>query len=382
MIHYRVELLEPALLTALEGDPNSAVSFDYVPGSVVRGMVIGAWMRECNQGQLDADNSPFFNGGVTFLNAYPVIDEQRALPTPITWRRPKKGAASSTWNVDANPNIDEKKTDLDGYFVWPKGGTLHTHLPEKLITVHIQRGRIGVAAFRARYGSNADERLVYQYEPLAAGQTFEGVIRCDDAKLETDIRKLLDNREWSLGGARTAGYGRVCFTLRDDPPDGWREAGDSLSDTPIIMTLLSDAIVRDPHGEYDAGLATLCRVLGIDLAHVEKAKLDTTMVGGFNRKWGLPLPQTIAIAKGSTLQLVPGSIDLATAQALEANGIGERRAEGFGRVGFNLADDYDYVFAPQEQPQQENNPVPLGNDQRKALRTQLLDLSSSVEAAS
>ena len=32
---------QPLLLTSLQGDPNSSVSFSYIPGSVVRGALIG-----------------------------------------------------------------------------------------------------------------------------------------------------------------------------------------------------------------------------------------------------------------------------------------------------------------------------------------------------
>jgi len=36
VINYRIELLEPALVTSVQGDPNSAVAFDYLPGSESR----------------------------------------------------------------------------------------------------------------------------------------------------------------------------------------------------------------------------------------------------------------------------------------------------------------------------------------------------------
>ena len=38
VINYQITLLEPTLVTALQGDPNSSVAFDYLPGSVLRGV--------------------------------------------------------------------------------------------------------------------------------------------------------------------------------------------------------------------------------------------------------------------------------------------------------------------------------------------------------
>ena len=34
-ITYRVTLLEPLLVTAVEGDPNSGVAYDHLPGSAL-----------------------------------------------------------------------------------------------------------------------------------------------------------------------------------------------------------------------------------------------------------------------------------------------------------------------------------------------------------
>ena len=39
-IRYRITLSEPALLTSLEGDPNESISFNYIPGSVLRGLLL------------------------------------------------------------------------------------------------------------------------------------------------------------------------------------------------------------------------------------------------------------------------------------------------------------------------------------------------------
>ena len=91
-IIYRLTLLEPVLVTALDGDPNSAVAFDYLPGSVLRGALIGQYLRVNNISpkQFNAGNDEiqrlFFNGGTRFLNGYPVERNQRTLPVPESWQ--------------------------------------------------------------------------------------------------------------------------------------------------------------------------------------------------------------------------------------------------------------------------------------------------------
>ena len=44
-ITYQIRLLEPALVSELAGDPNAAVAFDYVPGSVLRDVFIEQYLK-------------------------------------------------------------------------------------------------------------------------------------------------------------------------------------------------------------------------------------------------------------------------------------------------------------------------------------------------
>src|SRR5262245_10166531 len=93
---FNLQLLEPMLVTTRQGDPNSAVSFDYAPGSVIRGALISLYLRKQKRKELDAHDQQvrdlFFNGRTRYLNAYPlaVIDNTGAMsrtsPTPLSWR--------------------------------------------------------------------------------------------------------------------------------------------------------------------------------------------------------------------------------------------------------------------------------------------------------
>jgi len=58
-------------------------------------------------------------------------------------------------------------------------------------------------------------------------------------------------------------------------------------------------------------------------------------IGGFNRKWGLPLPQALAVRMGSVLSFRAQGLAGDKLARLVSRGIGERRAEGFGRLAVN-----------------------------------------------
>ncbi len=91
VINYRIDLLEPTLVTSLQGDPNSAVAFDYLPGSVLRGILIGKYL-----GSKSADASDgtlrrlFFDGTTRYLNGYPLdAYDHPGLPVPVSWQQVK-----------------------------------------------------------------------------------------------------------------------------------------------------------------------------------------------------------------------------------------------------------------------------------------------------
>lgn len=87
---------QPLLATSFQGDPNSDVSFSYIPGSMIRGALIGRYMRQEGLNDLDLDDAKvqqlFFDSDQTrYLNAY-LEDSagQRTLLTPKSWFREKK----------------------------------------------------------------------------------------------------------------------------------------------------------------------------------------------------------------------------------------------------------------------------------------------------
>ena len=331
-VTYELYLLEPLLATRLGGgDPNSAVGFDFIPGSMIRGMVVGRYAR---QNSLDATDATFrrlfLDGSVKFLNAYPQTYGRRALPVPLSWYKEKDGGETA-------PIFDFAVESQNGGLQWQSIREPFCHLwigedgaykvelqkPERHINIHTSR--------EDRQKITKGESTVFRYDALAPEQIFYGVILADqESDLETLKQWLPEGEVLSVGGSHLAGYGQARLE-RVRIQDDWREYTPVGEDTDlIIMTLLSDAIIRDPHtGAY---VSTLEPVVGCGY---EQAFVNVRVVGGFNRKWNLPLPQTPAIQAGSVF-VYPAQDDLlARLRSLEVIGIGERRAEGFGRVAIN-----------------------------------------------
>ena len=349
IIPYRVTLLEPLLATRIAGDPNSGVSYPYLPGSLVRGAAVAAYMREKAIAALDAGTEEvrrlFFDGRTRYLNAYPVDARGiRTLPTPRSLFH-VKGEESSIYDfaIETISEVDDEKVQFVAAaresqpFCWIEDDHIFFVAPERRINVHTQRDRV---KGRATEESGA----VFQYDALEEGQTFAGWVLVDDDADVEPVSSLL-RRSYRLGGSSNSGYGRVAVEV-GTPQDIWRETPNRIA--PIddgetfVVTLLSDTLVRDPDtGQYTWNLQpALQRLLGVEIeciqADDQRSVWRLEEVGGFNRTWGLPLPQAQAIAGGSAFVFrARATIPLEAISSVEWRGIGERRSEGFGRLAFN-----------------------------------------------
>lgn len=364
-VTFTIELLQPMLATGLEGDPNAGVSLPYIPGSVLRGVIIGLYLRKRGRRELDLTDEErklFFSGAICYLNAYPLVESvtdkvnERTLPVPLSWQkekdaneraliiplsrqrekdRDKEEGAKVFDFCFAERSKDTQYKNLSGpFFIFLNESTIRPVKVETRLAVHTQRNpRKGRAI--------SDDGEVFRYESIAAGAKFTGAIISTDKALLIKIKdEWLKDIETSLGGSRTGGYGRVKVADVSDVQDDWRESQVKKAEAigkekEFTVTLLSNALVRDKHGQPQADLAATFE----DVAGViaDKTFKSAEIIGGFNRKWGLPLPQMVSLKAGSVFTFkAKQEISLSTVQQWLDEGIGERRLDGFGRIAVNL----------------------------------------------
>lgn len=393
VVPFRVTLLEPLLATRIAGDPNSALSYPYVPGSMVRGAVVNAYLRDRRLSSLDAGDDEarrlFFDGRIRYLNAYPIDAEgHRALPTPRSLFN-VKGERSPLYDF-AHEVVYEVGGQRAQFlaaskesqpFCWITDDRIHFVSPQRRVNVHTMRDRV-----KGRATSN--DGAVFQYDALQAGQTFSGLALTDTGEDVTLLTLLLHGIQ-RFGGSSNSGYG--CVSVEVDAPieiaqKPWREAPGSHdeidAEAVFIVTLLADALIRDPEtgqNTWDARPA-LQEALGAAIEHVQPSEEEEQRsvwrleeLGGFNRTWGLPLPQTQAIAAGSVFVFrAKEPISKQAIAAVEWQGIGERRAEGFGRLAFDWQQELKLVVvdAPKKPPK--GRPaIQLSDGPAKILATQM-----------
>ncbi|RIK36174.1 MAG: hypothetical protein DCC55_28120 [Chloroflexi bacterium] len=329
---FHIQLLEPVLIASVDtGEENSAKSLLYLPGSVLRGLVVQRYLdsgKTITHTVEDPATHLFFDGAVTYLNAYPVDGKgRRMLPRPRSWR-----VAKDDW---ANEDIYDFAVKRDPELDSPTSpGSVYCTLDANEATLFSPTLRIGLHnASEERFIKREGDSTVFRYDALAAGERFTGAILCADTNLlENEIAPLFNTGDLQIGRSRSAGYGRVQVRDLDIVAD-WREYTPSSgqSNERLIVTLLSDAILRDATGQPTTDLGT---ALGLTLVR-EHSFIDTGVAGGFNRHWGLPLVQRPTVRAGSVF-CVENTVEVRTeVERLVQTGIGERRVEGFGRVALN-----------------------------------------------
>ena len=354
VLRYTVTLVQPVILSSLGGDPNSSVTYNFIPGTVLRGAAIWAYLRRNGSTDLDATDPVvqrvFFGRTTRYLNGY-IVDKsgRRALPMPLSWRV-RKHTSQPVFDLAVTEPEDDMSERPKASFCAPDRRDALLVSPQTELAIHLARDR---AAGRPVRGSGA----VFRYEALSPGQVFEAAVICDE-DADADVIRGLLNGESHLGRSRTAGYGRVTWELIGDSEE-WQEVPEADSriaplkpDSTATITLLSDALLRNEYGQSSADAeniaAAVGEALGLDEApSVDKAFVRMRWIGGFNRKWGLPTQQDAAVMMGSVVRLhFREGVDAESLWALEQRGLGERISGGFGRLAVNWHEEYSYRCYP------------------------------------
>lgn len=338
-LSFSIFLNEPLLATqAHSGEANSRTSFSYIPGGMIRGAIIREYVRGFSGNDLAGNEKAralFFDGTVKFLNAYPTgsLLDRRMLPKPYSWFVEKNSLLKTRdilYDFAVHKKALENGKQLSKEFcdlIDEENGTVNLKSVSHQVSVH--------NASDNRNRKDKTSSQVFRYDAISAGETFMGIIISNEASFLSEIETLLKKKIFLLGGSHTGGYGHVQINNIELHND-WHEyePENALKDS-IIITFLSDAIIRSSEGHV---CLNIMPIFGIkDNVNYKSFVVyqSIQLVGGFNRKWGLPLPQDWAIAAGSVFKFPADLIDKEKLSLLIEDGIGERRVEGFGRIACN-----------------------------------------------
>lgn len=314
---------------------NVGEALDFVPGTLLLPVVTRA-LAGVPSVAPGAVGAAVRRGDLRVLPLTPEVDGRRGLPTPAVFAR-KKDAADKTVVNRLRETCDGQLKPLRGGYVAGDGAGLHHH----------------DAAFSLHTHNTIDDRVqrpteavggVYSYRAIPAGTVLrtEILARPGLAKALRDPSFLAWlSGEHRLGRSKKDDFGAVRIepdrnATTDEP--AWQPSTDlGAASVDLVIWCQSDLLLRGPALRPAVRAADLAevvqRVLGGSVTVAPGTALRTRRLESWHEGWGLPRPSLVAIAAGSCAVLrvkPPPSAD--AVRALATEGLGERRAEGYGAI--------------------------------------------------
>lgn len=380
-----VRIDEPVVVSRRAAAGNQYDGLDYLPGTVLRGALASRMSARYDFSKSDVYEiflrlfcrpavrlSPLYPGYKARNSLYPTI------PAPLNLfvgeDHPRKKLLDEEHTVYGAqeavqcflaPDNQLKLDNLAGSYLGMRRDMpiiKGERVREMHVTINPETGR-------------AKDQELFGFVALAVGQYFCGEFYFEERSEWEAFRLLLDLPEvpkapegkrgklsqvatLRLGKAMRRGYGKVSLMLWEQSEESLF-AGAALSSRvksvkqPLVMSLISDAIVTDAWGRSYQGFEAdwLSECLGLEVRIVPHEGAGMTfplrfakskVIDGFNNPIGLARQRDIALAAGSavTLEVVEGDkyshdVLIEKLSKVECDGIGLRRHEGFGHVVFN-----------------------------------------------
>lgn len=319
-VYYTLTNLDPLVISQSSASTNNHECLDYIPGSALLGAVAAQLYPTLS---LDEALNMFHNGRCRFGPAYPIKNNQIALPVPAAWHGIKTDASKLSNHTAANFIREENKQYQQ------KRSDYITSQNELAKVEHSLTTRTAIDETKQR----AKDGQLYSYASIAPNQHFAGWVDCDDATLLALIKPLL-NSQLSIGRSRSSEFGRVKLHCPKEQP---KQSTVKVQTNELVIWCLSDLACINALGMPTLAPSTtdIHPELKGDL-NASRTFIRTLKLRRFNRARGGFDTEQQLIARGSVLTY---SLTEAPSQALleelTQQGIGQHRQQGLGWISIN-----------------------------------------------
>lgn len=403
-----LKAVSPLALHRRRASEQFAPSLDYLPGGAVRGAVADLYLQgDSKRAEDELFQKLFLRDEVMFSDFLPAASKNKAQLFPASAMACKRfiddnhlqaSLTDSILRLELATELDEQgllvldsqndPLTLGEWKTCPKCRTAgrekpkrdrmeggYYTSPESVDRVKVRKRMIAGTAIERATGTAASAML-FSHEVIEESSSqkegdatlFQGVITFPD-DLYNDLTKLLARgQQLAVGYGRSRGLGLLESQgwAEESPPKTLPERWNALNQTArdlwtkfnrepqglyFTLTLQSHLILKNKAGEPVLGEVSAADLgLPTEIAR-RRSVLSAVLVSGWNAAQGLPKPDEWALGRGSVLLFrLPAGADFASVQnqleKIEREGIGERRAEGFGRL--SVCDEFHYHFLSTE----------------------------------
>lgn len=320
---------------------NVVQTLDFIPGRYLLRYLHKTLGGSVNLSQAIA------SGELVITNATVAIETTAGRPTPFCiFSEKSRGGLSKGQGIynrfeEPEPEGTQIKSERSGYVGLTSGATLPAYKTVSLalfthntINDRVQRPTREVGG-------------IYSYQAIPAGTALQAELRLPGA-----LKKQLDKTSghwWqalkgqvSIGQSKKDQYGVVQISAQPPVSQPIKPIANKL----LYIWCLSDVLLRNSALSFTTSpqdfRAALAAELGVTLRERVKDSCLSVMMRSHRTeswqvRWGLPRPSMLGFQAGScAVYEIQG--DLPTPEKLaelEARGIGDRRAEGYGQLCFN-----------------------------------------------
>ncbi len=329
---YRITTQSPVLIAESSGDTNMVAAADHISGSAVYGCLANRYIQKYSLGNTAHTDNTFYRwflkGGICFSTAYIVSKNKHGeiypnYPIPLSVHKLKKEEKEIFDLLFAVDDLDKQTNSIAG-FGRLQGESLYQQAVKKSLNFHHQRDlETGVVR----------EGMIFNYESIDAEQIFEGSIYGSDEDLREFVSMFGNKYTIHLGRSRNAQYGMARLEIVPENPAKIQKI--ALHSGDVSLTLLSNAVIYNENGFSTTDISILQKGLGDGIA-IKRAFIKTGDVEGFVSIWKLRRPSERCLLAGSCFLLGVDEGARGRLEELQREGIGERRAEGFGRIAIGM----------------------------------------------
>lgn len=329
ILRYRICNDTPIIFTDLSRSFSSTFSTkNHIPGSSIRGMVLGSLAQYCPE-WFEINKAALLSDHTRFCDALPCGPVgSTPIPTPMGFY--EKASEEKLISVVRGEDPAGSKRAKLGRFCKIEGNELLCWSAGTESAVQILKGDKDLSK----------DSEMFLTSRLSAEQSFEGYIAFDDPTFAPKLAEVFSRTIW-IGADRYAGCGRCHTVLLENTgiPERSRRYGYAESGKPgeeLYMLLLSPLCMCGENGEpCGINVKKLSEALHTESAEVTLCSTSVEESGGFNRTWKTNVSALTVYAPGSLFRIrcssAPTAADL---ESVEKQGLGMRRAEGFGQVLF------------------------------------------------
>lgn len=332
-----IDVQEPLKINDILRTSDSTYALNYIPGRVIRGALIQAYLQDRNipSEQLDTANI-FHDENIQFLNGYLCINGQRSVPFAQNLFETKSSAKADNDVKEVSNSLDKKDYDKIRHLspVRVKKDMM-IFAEEKVYGAKVAKTGSLHISLSGPHITDEKSKL-YRYEAIAPNQQFQAIIKTQTEHDFIDWLREQDELILWFGGARNSGYGRTKVTVQTserNPEHEMIDYDDLLDEFYILAT--SDWILYNDQGQLISALdeTWLSEQLGTPVKRVDQI-IQPTVTGGYIFPWRAFQPMIRSVSAGSIFRykVKSGSLNKERLMKLMEEGVGLRRNEGFGRL--------------------------------------------------